>query len=372
MSLRYLRALIALLAFTATAPALAQPSFGTSDEYRAVSTFHSIGVYWAPPGKAASAIAEIRYKVAGAPDSEYRRGLDLWYDVRNGEYRGSIVYLQPGTAYDIRLTLSSGLVRNFAATAGSTTWSETFNGEIIDFNDFLPTSGMPKLALQGAAHSGSPGNWKIYTAPAGANNTINQEGFSNTDSCITLDNVSYVVIRGLNISGCKLHGIHLFGGSHHVVIEDNDISNWGRLTSGGVPEGNGGVFCRDAATSNKVRNVVVQKNSFHDPRHGSSPWGPFQIHPEGPLAVRFLKCGSNHVIRYNDVFASSGHYFKDGFGGANNFGDDSGEPDQGGFPWADSDIYGNRIQNVYDDAIESEGDDRNVRVWRTTPTRSSP
>jgi hypothetical protein len=43
-------------------------------------------------------------------------------------------------------------------------------------------------------------------------------------------------------------------------------------------------------------------------------------------------------------------------GGSNNF---SAE----GFPNYDSDIYGNKISNVYDDAIEAEGGGRNVRIW---------
>lgn len=46
----------------------------------------------------------------------------------------------------------------------------------------------------------------------------------------------------------------------------------------------------------------------------------------------------------------------DGIGGADNF-------STKGFPWADSDIYGNRISHVYDDAIEAEGANRNVRIW---------
>jgi PKD repeat protein len=371
------RLLASLVLLVVLAPlASAQPSFGTGDEFRAIATFHSLGLYWSPQGKGTSAIAEVRYKPAGAPQSAYKRGLDLWYDLRNGgEYRGSLVHLQPGTAYDIRLTLSSGLVRDFAATAGSTTWSETFSGTETDVNTLMPASGYRRLWLRGTqGHSGSPGNWKIYTAPAGSN-TIDQNGFgtnadgdgnANNDNCVNLEGVSYVVIRGLNLRNCTNDAIRLFGGSHHVVIEDNDITGWGRLDGNGNPMGNGGVFCNDSTTANKVSQLVVQRNAFHSPRHGSAPWGPQNVHPVGPLAVRLDNCGSNHVLRYNDLFATEDHYFMDGFGGAENFGNDeprSGIVKGGGFPWADSDIYGNRIQNVFDDAIEAEGDNRNVRIW---------
>ena len=34
-----------------------------------------------------------------------------------------------------------------------------------------------------------------------------------------------------------------------------------------------------------------------------------------------------------------------------------------GFPWADSDIYGNRLSHITDDALLAVGANRNVRVW---------
>jgi hypothetical protein len=46
----------------------------------------------------------------------------------------------------------------------------------------------------------------------------------------------------------------------------------------------------------------------------------------------------------------------DGMGGTDNFG-------FSGFPGPDSDVYGNSVENVYDDAYEIEGGGCNVRVW---------
>ncbi|HEU0259480.1 MAG TPA: hypothetical protein VFR57_08705, partial [Burkholderiales bacterium] len=60
---------------------------------------------------------------------------------------------------------------------------------------------------------------------------------------------------------------------------------------------------------------------------------------------------------YNDIYSKNGKWFMDGIGGAENFSD-------AGFPFADSDIYGNRISQVYDDGIEAEGANRNVRIWK--------
>jgi len=54
------------------------------------------------------------------------------------------------------------------------------------------------------------------------------------------------------------------------------------------------------------------------------------------------------VFRYNEIWSSSSHYYNDGIGGGENF-------STKGFPNSDSDVYGNRISQTYDDGIESEG-----------------
>ena len=66
---------------------------------RAVSTFESIGLYW--NRAAAKEGCAVRYRPAGA--AEWRQGYPLVYDAREREYRGSLVGLQPDTAYQIRL-----------------------------------------------------------------------------------------------------------------------------------------------------------------------------------------------------------------------------------------------------------------------------
>jgi hypothetical protein len=145
-----------------------------------------------------------------------------------------------------------------------------------------------------------------------------------------------------------------------VVIEDNDISGWGRFRttlSNGWQVG----MDYDAAVraicnaSFQLQRTVVQRNRFRDPRYTSNSWD--FGHPQGPQGLTYSFCGGNHVIRYNEVYSSNGSkYFNDGLGGEDNFSDN-------GFPNADSDIYGNRISHVWDDGIEAEGANRNVRIW---------
>jgi hypothetical protein len=101
--------------------------------------------------------------------------------------------------------------------------------------------------------------------------------------------------------------------------------------------------------------IIVQRNKIHHPRYGASSW-TFG-HPLGPQGIGFQESpGGNHVFRFNEIYSSAGHYFNDGMGEGENF-------STVGFPHADTDIYGNIIMNCWDDGIESEGGNRNVRIW---------
>ena len=70
----------------------------------------------------------------------------------------------------------------------------------------------------------------------------------------------------------------------------------------------------------------------------------------------FWESAGNHVIRYNECWSDKDHYFNDGMGAGSNGG-------YRGFPGADSDIYCNYVANCWDDGIEAEGGDQNVRIW---------
>jgi hypothetical protein len=177
-------------------------------------------------------------------------------------------------------------------------------------------------------------------------------------------NASYIILHGLKLRGARRHGILLAEGAHDVVIEDCDISQWGRLDA----SGDYGVNYDSAIFSNStaLSRVTIQRNRIHDPRYGANDWSQpnpgnknssnMINHSLGPQGVTFFNSAGNHVIRYNEIYTDENHCFNDGLGGGANFSDR-------GFPNADSDIYGNYIAGVCDDAIESEGANRNVRIW---------
>ncbi|HZQ35775.1 MAG TPA: right-handed parallel beta-helix repeat-containing protein, partial [Dehalococcoidia bacterium] len=309
---------------------------------RAVATFESLGVYWRPPSNPGAGCSVIFRQVG---DANWRQGLDLWYDPRTSECRGSLVLLEPGTSYEVQMGLPGQ-----TPTAGlvATTWSEQLP---IAQTITLPagTRNQPLAITQG----GSPGGYVLYQADPNSGTTIDaQNAFQNN---ITIS-APYVIVRGFTLKGAQADAIRLLNGAHDVVIERNDISGWGRFrTSGSWDYGvdyDAGVRCESVSS---LERVVIQRNRIHDPRYGANSWD--SAHPAGPQGITLNFCGGNNVIRYNEITsADSRHFYNDGIGGSDNY-------TTTGFPNYDSDIYGNVVQGVMDDGIEAEGGDRNVRIW---------
>ncbi|HTM61901.1 MAG TPA: hypothetical protein VL199_16230 [Burkholderiales bacterium] len=307
------------------------PSTSSAAEPRAISTFESIGVYWTPPSDPGPAGCPIQFRKSGDPS--WREGLPLWFDARNHECRGSLVQLEPGTKYEMKV----GGTQFHAST-----WSEKFPIA----RTVKVSSNQPLTISDGGSASG-------YIVYDGGGATID-----SGDSNITIA-APYVIVRGFTLKGAKQDAIKLMPGAHDVVIEDNDISGWGRFrytNSKGwqigmdMDAGVRAVCSKDW----RMERTIVQRNRIHHPRYGANSWS--WGHPAGPQALTYSHCGGNHVIRYNEIYSDDGHYFNDGIGGEDNFSDI-------GFPNADSDIYGNKISHAWDDGIESEGGNRNVRIW---------
>jgi hypothetical protein len=167
-------------------------------------------------------------------------------------------------------------------------------------------------------------------------------------------NADYVIIRGVEIRDAGIHGIIIRQGRHDIVIENSHIRFWGRI---GGPWGSGnfdgdmdsGIFAEIG-----TKNITIQRNLIEDPRGAANDWATG--HPAGPQGISFIESAGGHVIRYNEITSTETHGFNDGIGGSRNF-SDTGNLNR------DCDVYGNIIRNVWDDAIESEGGNTNIRIW---------
>jgi hypothetical protein len=294
--------------------------------------------------------------------STWKDALPLWFDAygdNSCEYRGSIVNLLPDTSYEIQLTLAqTGTTKTLVAT----TWSE--NPSIAQ-TIYLPANSGQTLVVNDA---GTPDGYVLYTFDQGIGSaTIDVN--NNYESSIEITGTAqFVIIRGLTLRGGSKYGIRFTGAAHNIIIEENDISGWGtdyitncdgnQMTFGAGRPYESGISAQSDAP---VERIIVQRNKIHHPRSSSNSWydpkcGGSRTHPSGPNAIHFYNSKGNHVIRYNEVYSDPQHYFQDGFGA----GQDDGPE---GFPNRDSDIYANYIANVWDDGIQAEGGNQNVRVW---------
>jgi len=329
----------------------------------AVPTFQSLGLYWNPAEASASNPAQVQYRKTGSLN--WKSGLDLWFDARNGEYRGSLVQLDSGTQYEIKLTLGGTSV---STTLTAATWNETFP---IGNTVTLPVSSANTLFI---TESGSPSGYVLYAPAPGSQAVIDVN--NNQDFNISID-ASYVIIRGLTLKGAGIDGIRISENSHHIVFEENDISGWGSANEYGYGTSHDAGIKLGYGDHPAVTNLIIQRNTIHHPRYDTNNWDEcnpavggcdcnglsagsqdpgISCHPAGPEPVHLYGTGGNHVIRYNTIYSDEDHKFNDGLGAGPNFSDT-------GFPNRDSDIYGNYITHTWDDAIESEGANTNVRVW---------
>lgn len=329
-----------------------------------VSTFHNLSVYWSPSGGSATKKVLVSYKTANS--SQWKTALPMKYNPIAGvginpktgkrydkaDYRGSIVHLIPNTTYDIRLTLEGTAT---TTTLQATTWTEDFPiGQTIRPGNL--TTRLTYSSLKGTSNA--------YILIDGTDNTIDIQ--DNSPQCIRLIDCEYVIIRGFTLTNAAESAIRLYN-SHHIVIENCDMSHWGQEDIAGTGFGKGyqsGVY----AGSDDAYSCVIQRNKIHHPRWDTNSWAELHnpaadpnnnsnYHPDGPQGISLGQCNiGNNVIRYNEIWSDAGHYFNDILGMWSN-------ASYAGFPGPDSDIYGNYLANCFDDGIEAEGSNTNVRIW---------
>jgi hypothetical protein len=280
----------------------------------------------------------VRYRAAGA--AEWREGYPLVYDQREKQYRGSLVGLKPDTPYDIRLE-AGGERAEFQAR----TLSENFP---VGKTTFLP-GGTTDQTLN-IREGGTEKGWHLVTPAAEARFVSDVFNLSDYNIVVAAE---YVIIRGLELKNAGVDGVLIRPGIQHVVVEDCHITGWGRIGGArmwGVTTGmDSGIYAEKDAG-----HLVIQRNLIEYPRGGSNDWE--SGHPDGPQGISLIDSRGGNIIRYNTIRSTEDHGFNDGFGGSSNF-------SFKGSPNRDSDIYGNIISNCWDDCIESEGANMNVRIW---------
>jgi hypothetical protein len=333
--LRLAAGMLALCVSSFAFDAIAQTATLPSTNTIAIPTYESVGLYWQSPGGTTG--CEVKFRKWG--DAAWIAGLGLWYDARDSQCRGSLVHLAPDTSYQVEFNLPGQ-----AATRGLVfkTWANQYPvAKTIAINSANGTTF-------NVAEGGSASGYVVYQGAAGAV----LDGQNTAQYNVTI-NASYVIVRGLTLRGAKQDAIRISPTAKDVIIEDNEISGWGRTRDGvwGTDMDSG---IRAVCSTPSMERVTIQRNRIHSPRYSANSWS--DGHPAGPQGISFSNCGGNHVIRHNEIYSANGNYFNDIIGGEDNF-------STVGFPNADTDIYGNKLSHGWDDGIESEGANENVRIW---------
>ncbi|MEJ7691832.1 right-handed parallel beta-helix repeat-containing protein [Daejeonella sp.] len=299
-----------------------------------VTTFQSISLELPFTGDAnQNATCDVVFRKKGT--REWRKGLRLFNDYLTDKigFRGSLVLLNPDTEYEIKLTYHDSDGGSGEKVAFAKTWSEHFaEGKVTKVND----SKSFKVI------SGTENNYHVYDG--GKSKTL--VNANNEPFCVDLEGASYVILRNLRFTGSDQHALNIKN-ANHIIVENCEIFEWGRPGTFCQKDGKGR---RDGAIYVETcSEIVIQNNRIHNPRGNTCDWRI--AHPNGPRGIYLNNIVNHSVFRYNSISGSENHYYDDVITG-----DTDGSGD-------DLDIYGNLISHAWDDGIEIEGPNKNVRVW---------
>lgn len=172
----------------------------------AVGTFECLGLCHTSPDLGE---CRVRFRAQGA--AQWREGLPLWYDARTTQYRGSLVYLQPGTAHDVELMLGGKTV----AVPGARTRSDKF-----PIGKTTVLKGGETYDPIKITESGTPNAYHLVTIPPGEHVSIDVA--NQADNTVTIG-ADYVIVRGLELKNAATHGVYIAPHRHDIVVEDCHI-----------------------------------------------------------------------------------------------------------------------------------------------------
>ncbi len=318
-----------------------------------VPTYESVSYYYESDAEDVN----VYYKKASDTewDKAYRPYKDINADVP--QFRGSIVKLESGTDYDVKIEELSETGEVISEYSESfKTWSD--NPPIAKTIPLSQLYNGGSLLIQDI--QGSENGWiKIV----GDDSTpVLADG--NIRDAVLFDNCRYVIFENVTVVGGSRNGINMTDTCNNIRIINCDISGWGRKglfypyeglykIDGDIPN------CTAAIRIHYADSVTVERCFIHDPKGTANLWDGehYQnVHPNGPCGIYYFDSNAL-VIRYNDFVGNDEHLFNDAI-------ESFGNSDIGGGAGKNADIYGNFIANGADDGTELDGSQMNVRFFR--------
>jgi hypothetical protein len=294
--------------------------------------------------------------------TEWRIASPLHWEPVRSALSGSIVKLEPDTAYDVRIEIFES---GFMVEEKFFEFKTRLNYPPINPNLVFKLSEIysdGQLDLTKLNIHGDESGWAKIVGDA-ENPIVAGE---SDEYAINIGSNSYIIFENVTVKGGRRHGIYSRG-AHHLWFKGCDVSNWGRVPTH-FHKGKGYESINDIKPINydagmllyKSGVVVVEGCQIHSPNYGSNHWG--YGHPNGTTAMLIM---ANHpdyekqgqyIIRNNRFFGTNKVRFNDVIESRSN------ARVFGGF-MKNSAIHGNYLAYANDDIIELDGGQSNVLFY---------
>lgn len=346
-------------AFAPMTQAVASPV--VPGDLSAVSTTQSIGLEWLVSGDTNhNATANVEYREMGQATWQPAMGLIRVDSGSGNSLAGSIMFLQSGTSYEVRVTLADPDGGGDTRTVPVATLAVPTLPAATRTLHVVPGSGggdgssqNPYQGLETAWSNAQPGDELLL-------HVGNYGGVTDSNGVSGIAGAP-IVIRNAGDGEVQLSYLQVFQRSH-LWIEGltfrydgtSDTGFYSSLLNPGYDTGFQAMLA-------DVDNIVLKNNHFEGYKHSiragprTSRWfiadntiiGDKQLGASGTPSFDGegieLGHGDNHEVAYNSITLVG---------------------DGVSFPNENCDIYGNDIFDVTDDGIELDGGEANTRAWQ--------
>jgi len=258
MNQRILKLALAIQIITGSASA-APPIITT------VATYESMSLYWPWTDDLASAtessVCTAEYRTP-AGSGDWLPALNLWSDNQNNTFSGSVVYLDPDTEYEFRLTCDSPAVQT---TVTASTRSDTFPEGTV-----TAIGAQTSLYTIAVGASGTAGGYHVYNA--GSLTT------SNPGAPVQLyiePSTHHIIIRDITFTGGQKNCIQIGNNCTDIVIERCTFSGFGEpglADSYIFPDLRSNSAIASETSASNLERVTIQNCTFISDTSGSIDW----------------------------------------------------------------------------------------------------
>lgn len=339
------------------------PTASSDQDHRIVPLIHSasLTVYNQYEG------VETKLWYKPSTSSEWLPAYALQWEPIMGALSGSIVRLEPDTAYEIKLEfvendeVTDERLYNFQTRPNS----PPIDPDKIYYLSDIYTGGQLNLTTLGI--EGSEDGWALIIGD-GTEVIADEDDYSAVD----IGSQSYIKFENITVKGGKRFGFYAVK-AHHIWINGCDVSEYGQV---GEDIRNGVAYVNTESKNpinydsgiylERTGVVTVENCEIHSPNGKANHWG--NGHPQGPNAMLIWadhpteEYRGQYIIRNNRFYGAPEHRFNDVIEGRSNF-------YRTGAFGRDSAIYNNYLAYANDDLIELDGGQSNVLFYDNELTK---